>query len=67
MTSFSVPVVEKKSSRWKAALAAAMKARTTATNRWLGAALNMRGLHEVSRQVGAWNRQPDPAFDKKLQ
>ena len=44
----------------------ALKARTTTTNRWLGAALNMGGLHEVSRQVSAWHRQPDPLLAKKL-
>lgn len=38
------PVKQTKSARWKVAVAAAMKARTTATNRWLGAALNMGGL-----------------------
>jgi putative transposase len=58
---------EKKSVIWKAALASAMKARTTATNRWLGTALNMGGLHEVSRLVSAYNRQPDLALRKKLQ
>lgn len=57
---------ESKSAGWKVALAAALKTRTTATNRWLGAALNMGGLHEVSRQVSAWHRQPDPALQKKL-
>lgn len=56
---------EKKSVAWKAALAAAMKARTTASNRWLGVALNMGGLHEVSRQVSAWHRRSDPAHKKK--
>ncbi|MDP2136819.1 MAG: transposase [Candidatus Didemnitutus sp.] len=55
-----------KSADWKRALAAALKARTTATNRWLGTALNMGGLHEVSRQASAWQRQPDPALQKKL-
>jgi REP element-mobilizing transposase RayT len=57
---------ERKSAGWKAALAATMKARTTVTNRWLGAALNMGGLHEVSRRVSAWNRQPDPELQRKL-
>lgn len=59
-------VGENKSAGWKTALAATMKARTTATNRWLGVALNMGGLHEVSRAVSAWHRQPDPALQKKL-
>jgi REP element-mobilizing transposase RayT len=57
---------ENRSAGWKVAIAAAMKARTTATNRWLGAALQMGGLHEVSRQVSAWHRRPDPALQKKL-
>lgn len=57
---------DRKSAGWKVALAATLKARTTTTNRWLGENLNMGGLHEVSRQVGAWLRQPDPALEKKL-
>jgi REP element-mobilizing transposase RayT len=57
---------ESKSAGWKVALAATLKTRTTATNRWLGATLHLGGLHEVSRKVGAWNRQPDPALQKKL-
>lgn len=55
-----------KSADWKLALAAALKARTTATNRWLGNALQMGNLHEVSRKVAAWARQPDLALTKKL-
>ncbi len=42
---------------WKVALAAAMKARTTVTNRWLAEELQMGSLHEVSRQVAALQRQ----------
>ena len=57
---------ELKSAPWKVALAAAMKKRSTATNRWLGDHLHMGGLHEVSRLVGAWSREPDPALQKKL-
>ena len=57
---------ERKSAAWKVALAAALKTRTTATNRWLGEKLNMGGLHEVSRQVSAWRHQPDPALQKTL-
>ncbi|MBP6864015.1 MAG: transposase [Candidatus Didemnitutus sp.] len=57
---------ERKSAPWKAALAAAMKKRTTATNRWLGEHLHMGGLHEVSRLAGAWLRAPDPALARKL-
>ena len=48
---------ERKSADWKVGLAAAMKERTTATNRWIGIALNMGGLHSVSRQVNAWQQQ----------
>lgn len=54
----------KKSADWKVALAAALKRRTTATNRWLGETLNMGGLHEVSRLVGAWNRRAPPPRSK---
>ena len=56
----------RKSADWKVAIAAAMKARTTATNRWLGEALQMGGLHEVSRHVSAWHRRPDPALQKLI-
>lgn len=55
-----------KSAEWKAAVASAMKERTTVTNRWLGEALNMGALHEVSRQVGRWRNQPNPALLRKL-
>lgn len=57
---------ERKSAPWKAALAAAMKKRTTVTNRWLGEHLHMGGLHEVSRLANAWLRAPEPALGKKL-
>lgn len=57
---------DRKSAPWKAALAVAMKTRTTATNRWLGEHLHMGGLHEVSRQAGKWLREPDPVLQKKL-
>jgi len=57
---------ERKSAPWKAALAAAMKKRTTATNRWLGERLHMGGLHEVSRLAGAWLRASDPVLARKL-
>lgn len=56
-----------KSEDWKLAAAAALKVRTTVTNRWLATTLHMGNLHEVSRKVGAWSRQPDPALQKKLQ
>ena len=42
---------------WKVALAAAMKARTTASNRWLAEQLHMGSLHEVSRRVSALQRK----------
>jgi len=54
-----------KSAGWKTALAATMKARTTATNRWLGEQLNMGGLHAVSRQVSAWRRRRERPAGKK--
>jgi putative transposase len=57
---------DRKTAPWKAAIAAAMKERTTATNRWLAGALNMGGLHEVSRYVSAWNREPDAEIRSKL-
>jgi putative transposase len=59
-------VKDRKSASWKVALAGAMKTRSTATNRWLGEALNMGGLHEVSRRVSAWNLDPDPKLQEKL-
>ena len=55
-----------KSAGWKLALAAALKARTTATNRWLDTALLLGNLHEVSRKVAAWTRAPDAALSRKL-
>ena len=53
-----------KSTDWKLALAAALKARTTVTNRWLGATLHLGNLYEVSRKVAAWSRRPEPALAK---
>jgi hypothetical protein len=47
-------------------VAAVLKARTTVTNRWLGRALHMGNLYEVSRKVAAWTREPDLALAKKL-
>ena len=37
------------------------------TNRWLGAALHLGNLYEVSRKVAAWMRAPEPGLAKKLQ
>ncbi len=51
---------------WKLAVASAMKAATTATNRWLSENLAMGSMHEVSRQVSAWDRAPDRALLRKL-
>jgi len=47
-------------------VAAALKRRTTVTNRWLGTALHLGNLYEVSRKVAAWTRDPDLALVKKL-
>jgi len=55
-----------KSAAWKIVLAVRMKELTTVTNRWLGERLNMGGLHEVSRRINAWKRNPDPAIEQKL-
>jgi putative transposase len=46
-----------KSVEWKVALAAALKTRTTATNRWLALNLRMGNLHETSRKISAWRRR----------
>lgn len=56
-----------KSEPWKIALACALKRRTTATNRWLGENLKLGALHEVSRKISQWKRQPDPVLDRKLE
>jgi len=55
-----------KSAGWKLALASALKARTTVTNRWLATTLHLGNLHEVSRKVAAWIRNPDPVLARKL-
>ncbi len=34
--------------------------------RWLGTALQLGNLHEVSRKVAAWTRAPDAALSRKL-
>ena len=57
---------EGKSVPWKLALAAALKTRTVATNRWLSEHLHMGNLHEVSRKVTAWIEAPDAALSRKL-
>jgi putative transposase len=55
-----------KSADWKLAIAAELKVRTTATNRWLATTMHMGNLHEVSRKVSAWTRQPDLSLQRKL-
>jgi putative transposase len=58
---------EGKSVTWKLAVAAALKERTTVTNRWLSETLRMGNLHEVSRKVSAWSRVPNRALAKKVE
>jgi hypothetical protein len=36
------------------------------TNRWLATTMHLGNLHEVSRKVAAWTRQPDLTLLKKL-
>jgi REP element-mobilizing transposase RayT len=50
---------EGKSVTWKLAMAAALKERTTVTNRWLSETLHLGNRHEVSRKVSAWSREQD--------
>ncbi len=57
---------EGKSVAWKLAVAATLKSRTTVTNRWLGVNLHLGNLHEVSRKVAAWSREPDAALLRRL-
>jgi hypothetical protein len=58
--------VAARSADWKLAVAAALKARTTVTNRWLGERLVMGSRFEVSRNVAKWARDPDPGLARKL-
>lgn len=51
---------------WKLAVAAAMKSRTTVTNAWLRENLAMGSIHEISRQVAAWTRNPNRKLQGKL-
>ena len=39
---------------------------TEASNRWLAQNLRLGSLHEVSRQVSAWRRDPDPRLVRLL-
>jgi putative transposase len=52
---------------WKIEVAAAMKARTTVTNIWLHENLGMGSIHEISRQVSAWSRDPDRKLPQRLE
>ena len=49
---------EPKSAPWKVAVAAAMKATTTATNHWLGQVLDMGSPYTVSRLASACRSAP---------
>jgi len=55
-----------KSAPWKIVIAAAMKSKTTVTNRWLADHLNMGGHHEVSRRVNGWHRNPDQKLERLI-
>ena len=48
------------------AAAAALKVRTTVTNRWLATTLHLGNLFEVSRKVSARLRNSEPSLNKKL-
>lgn len=48
--------VATKSAEWKLRLAAALKARTTVTHRWLGEHLHLGVRDEVCRKLNAWQR-----------
>ncbi|MEZ5276003.1 MAG: transposase [Opitutaceae bacterium] len=52
--------------KWKIAVAAAMKSRTTVSNTWLKENLGMGSIHEISRQVSAWIRNPDGELQRRL-
>jgi hypothetical protein len=55
-----------KSVRWKVALAAVMRTRTTATNRWMNEHVHVGNLDEESRKINFWLREPDSALAKKI-
>jgi len=46
-----------KSAEWKLRLAVVLRARTTVTNRWLGAQLHLGVRDEVSRKLSVWQRK----------
>ena len=62
----SEATADRKFAEWKVTVAAAMKERTSVTNRWLRDNLAMGSVAEVSRRVAAWNRKPQKAMLKKL-
>ncbi|MDB6094341.1 MAG: hypothetical protein JWM32_1903 [Verrucomicrobia bacterium] len=55
-----------KSEEWKIALAAALKQRSTVTNRWLSKELHLGHISEVSRNVSAWTKQQHPLLKNLL-
>jgi len=57
----------RKSADWKFAIAAALKRRTTVTNRWQTTPLNLDNCSRSSRKVAAWMRNPEPSLCKRLQ
>ena len=59
-------LMEGKSVGWKLAIAAELKRRSPATNRWLAETMKMGNLHEVSRKVAAWQREPDEPMPSLL-
>ena len=58
--------MEGKSVGWKLAIAAELKRRSNATDRWLAETMKMGNLHEVSRKVAAWQREPDERMPSLL-
>jgi REP element-mobilizing transposase RayT len=52
-----------KSEEWKVAIAAALKLRSTVTNRWLSAELCLGHPSEVGRNVAAWTKLKKPLLD----
>lgn len=57
---------EGKSVAWKLAVAATLKSRTTVTNPRLSANLRSGNMHEGSRKVPAWSREPDVILLRRL-
>jgi hypothetical protein len=62
----SEATADRKFAEWKVAVAAAMKERTTVTNRSLKDNLAMGSVPEISRKVAARNRNPNKALLRKL-